>query len=395
MSGATAAGAVWVFWVCLLLIAHTYILYPIVLFVASSLEQIRRDWRYLTRRRSRRHTALKPEHLPALSLIVPAYNEQDHLAGKIANLGELDYPPAKLEVVFVSDGSTDRTNEILQALDKPQIQALFLRVRAGKANALNRGVERAKHDILVFSDASTLFAPDALRQLVRHFEDPRVGVVCGALQFRGNDEYRQTEGVYWQYESMLRLMEGRLGATLTASGAVYALRRRCYVALPPDVIIEDFVVPMNARKLGYRVLYDPEVVATDFAASSVAGEFTRRVRIAAGSFRALHDLVRIPFHFFTYLAFFSHKLLRWILPFLLIGLLASSSLLWSSPAYRMAFIGQLLFYLWAGIGFLFRQRMLRFRYALVGYYLLAIHLAFLVGFFQFLRGRQVTWQRVS
>src|SRR5262249_4333539 len=157
---------------------------------------------------------------------------------------------------------------------------------------------------------------------------------------------RQTEGVYWKYEGMLRLMEGRLGATLTASGAIYGLRRRCYVPLDPEVMIEDFVVPMNVRKLGYRVLYDPEVVAADFAASSVAGEFTRRVRIAVGSFRALRELLPIPFHFFTYLAFFSHKFLRWILPFLLIGLLVTSGLLSATPLYRLAFAAQLLFYLW-------------------------------------------------
>lgn len=388
--------AEYLFWICLLLVAYTYFLYPILLFLAYALSQVRRDWHYLIDRRDRRRPPLAPQELPAVSLIVPAYNEEARLLDKIANVRQLDYPREKLEVVFASDGSTDRTNEILQALQDSNIQAVFLPARKGKSTALNHAVAQAQHDILIFSDATTLFAPDALKKLVRHFSDPGVGVVCGALQFQRTLESQQTEGVYWKYESMLRLMEGRLGATLTASGAIYALRRQCYRPLAADVLIEDFAMPMNARKLGYRVIYDAEAVATDFAAASVAGEFTRRVRLAVGSFRALGEFARIRLRPFTYLVFFSHKLLRWVLPFLLIGLLVSNGVLWSNPLYRVAFIGQLFFYLWAGVGFVFQHRMQRTRYALMGYFLLAIHLAFLVGFVRFLVGRQeATWQRVN
>jgi cellulose synthase/poly-beta-1,6-N-acetylglucosamine synthase-like glycosyltransferase len=223
-----------------------------------------------------------------------------------------------------------------------------------------------------------------------------VGVVCGSLHFEASAESRQTEGVYWTYESMLRLMEARIGATLTASGAIYALRRCCYPCLPADTVLEDLVIPMNARKLGYRVLYDPEAIGTDFAASSVAGEFTRRVRVATGSFRALGQIVRTPLGPVTAFAFFSHKFLRWILPLPLIALLLSSGLLWDRPLYRAIFLGQLGFYLWATLGFLFRQRLQRLRFGLLGYYLLAIHLAFLVGFIRFLRGRNAAaWHRVN
>ncbi len=385
-----------VFWGCLLLVAHTYLLYPILLFLAYGLEQLRRDLHYLPRRRDRRRSSMKPEELPSISLIIPAYNEQSHLPDKIANVRQLDYPLEKLEVVFVSDGSTDRTNEILGRLEDPNIQTVFLPIRQGKPTALNHGVARAKHDILILSDAATLFEPDALKKLVRHFAEPKVGVVCGALQFQGNAESRQTEGVYWKYESMLRLMESRLGATLTASGAMYALRRQCYRPLATDVLVEDFVTPMNARRLGYQVLYDPEAVATEFAAASVAGEFTRRVRIAVGSFRALGEFMRTPLSPFTYVAFFSHKLLRWILPGLLIGLLASSALLHRSPLYWPFFALQIVFYLWALFGYVFHDRLQRVRYGLIAYYLMAIHLAYLVGFVRLFRGgEKATWQRVG
>jgi cellulose synthase/poly-beta-1,6-N-acetylglucosamine synthase-like glycosyltransferase len=388
--------AKYVFWASFLLVAHTYLLYPIVLFLAYSLVQIRRDWHYLRSRRDSRSPSQSAMHLPPVTLIIAAYNEEASLRDKLDNIRRLDYPRDRLQVIVVSDGSTDRTNDILRAAADAEIQCIFLPTRGGKASALNHAVGEARHDVLIFSDAATLFAPSALRHLARHFADPRVGVVCGSLHFEASAESRQTEGVYWTYESMLRLMEARIGATLTASGAIYALRRCCYPRLPADTVLEDLVIPMNARKLGYRVLYDPEAVGTDFAASSVAGEFTRRVRVATGSFRALGQVVRTPLGPVTAFAFFSHKFLRWILPLPLIALLVSSGLLWDRPLYRAIFLGQLGFYLWATLGFLFRQRLQRLRFGLLGYYLLAIHLAFLVGFIHFLRGRKATaWQRVN
>lgn len=386
----------WFFWACFLLVMHTYLLYPAFLFVACAVVQIHRDWQYLSTRRDRRSAVPAPDTLPAVCLIISAYNEQAHLPDKLANIRAFDYPRDRLEVIFVSDGSTDGTNAILQAVEDANIRTVFLPQRGGKSNALNHGADQAKHEILVFSDAATLFEAAAVRKLVRHFTDPSVGVVCGALHFHASAESRQTEGVYWTYECMLRLMEARLGATLTASGAIYALRRECYVPLPPDTLVEDLLVPMNARRTGYRVLYDPEATATDFAASTVAGEFTRRVRIATGSFQALRRLAAIRLGPMTTFAFFSHKVLRWILPLLLIGLLVTSAMLWSRPFYRAILIAHGLFYVWAALGFLFRQRVHGIPYALLGYYLVAIHLAYLVGFVRYATGRtEPTWQRVN
>ena len=152
-------------------------------------------------------------------------------------------------------------------------------------------------------------------------------LVCGSLQFRGTTESTQTEGIYWKYEGMLRLMEARVGATLTASGAIYALRRECYQTIESDTLIEDFVIPMNARAAGYKVLYDPEVTATEFAALNNRGkEFPRLPSgLAVGSFRALGTLLRVRLDAMTYVAFFSHKVLRWIVAVLLIGLWLSNA----------------------------------------------------------------------
>ena len=384
-----------VFWACCLLTAHTYLLYPVFLFGASSVVQVWRDWQYLRTRLERRRIPAEPGELPAVTLIIPAYNEARHLPDKLANLRALDYPKERLRILFVSDGSADGTNALLSGVEGGNLEVLYLPIRSGKASAVNQGVACARTGIVVFSDAATLFAPDALRKLVRHFADSRVGVVCGALRFEASTESRQTEGVYWRYESMLRLMESRLGVTLTASGAIYAMRRECFVPLSADTLVEDLLVPVNARRKGFRVLYDPDAIATDFASSTVAGEFTRRVRIATGSFRALGEILRGPLDPMTAFAFFSHKLLRWILPFLLLGMVFTSATLWEQPAYRALFVAQLVFYIWAAVGCAFRRRIQRVRYALLAYYLLAIHLAFLVGFMRFLTGqRGVEWRRV-
>jgi len=384
------------FWICFLLVAHTYLLYPVFLFGASAAVQTWRDWRYLQSRQDRRRVSTQLADSPAVSLIIPAYNEEGHLPEKLENLRALEYPKDLIEIIFVSDGSTDATNAILGAAEGGNVRVVYLPARRGKSSALNEAVARTHHDILVFSDTATLFEPDAVQKLVRHFADPRVGVVAGALQFQASAESRQTEGLYWRYESMLRLMESRLGLTLTASGAIYALRRECFVPLAATTLVEDLVVPMNARKRGFRVLYDHEARATDFAPATVAGEFTRRVRIATGSFRALGQLLQGPLDPLTAFAFVSHKLLRWVLPFLLIGMLLTSAALWPHPVYRALFLAQAAFYAWGIAGWLFRRQIQGVRYALVAYYLLAMHLAFLVGFLRFLsRRNDVGWRRVS
>ncbi|HXN24896.1 MAG TPA: glycosyltransferase family 2 protein [Candidatus Dormibacteraeota bacterium] len=384
------------FWICFFLVAYTYFIYPLVLFFAYALAQIRRDWKYLSGRRGRRATDAASVELPTVSLIVPAHNEAKALPQKLANLNTLSYPPQKLEVIFVSDGSEDDTNGILSRLSGETIRNVFLSERGGKSNALNHGVDRARNEILVFSDASTLFAPDAILKLVRHFSNPKIGVVCGALAFVATSESRQTEGLYWRYESILRLMEARLGATLTASGAIYAIRRECYRPLSKHTLVDDLVVPMNARRLGYDVVYDPEAAGSDFAAASVKDEFARRVRLAVGSFRALGELWRAPMPGFTRVAFFSHKLLRWVLPFLLVGVLFSNIFLLRGPLYSVIFVAQAGFYLLACIGFMFHERAETARYALVSYFLVAMNIAFLVGFFRFLRGpKEVGWQQVN
>jgi cellulose synthase/poly-beta-1,6-N-acetylglucosamine synthase-like glycosyltransferase len=391
-----SSGAFLLFWFSLSVIFYTYLLYPIILFGVYSLVQIRSDLQYLAGPKNRRVDCPHPEQLPRVSLVIAAHNEEMHLADKIRNLRELSYPRSSLEIIIVSDGSEDRTNEILSSAADDQIRVIMLEKRKGKANALNIAVGHTTNEILVFSDAATLFAADTVEKLVRHFKDPSVGVACGFLKFKASSESRQTEGVYWKYETILRLMEARLGATLTASGAIYALRKACFRELSDDVVIDDFVVPMRARQRGYSVVFDPEAVGFDFAALSVHGEFTRRARLALGSFRATRELIQIPVNFMVRTAFFSHKLLRWTVPFLLIVLFVANTALLSLSVYSAFFGVQIFVYIWAILGFVFRDQMRKVRFGLLGYFWLAMNLAFLLGFWRFLLGRQGgPWQRVE
>jgi cellulose synthase/poly-beta-1,6-N-acetylglucosamine synthase-like glycosyltransferase len=384
------------FWASFSLVLYTYFVYPAILFVSYSFLQIRSDWRHLFEGKDRRVAALREDQAPAISFLVPAYNEEAHLPQKIANLRAMDYPPEKLQIIIVSDGSTDATNDILRALPDANIEVHVLPERSGKAAALNHAVGQARNEILVFSDTSTLFAGDALRKLVRHFVDAKMGAVCGALRFQASTASQRTEGLYWKYECMLRLMEARLGATLTASGAIYALRREAYVPLERGAVLDDFIIPMNARSAGYKVGYDPEATATDYGSESVEGEFKRRVRLATGSFLSLFFLLRVKMGFFGRFAFISHKLLRWIVPLLVATLLVSNAALVRHPVYAVFGALQLSFYLWASLGYLFRHRLQRARFALVAYYLLAMNLAFLVGLFRYLTNQnEGTWQRVT
>jgi cellulose synthase/poly-beta-1,6-N-acetylglucosamine synthase-like glycosyltransferase len=235
------ACAGFIFWLSLLGILYTYFGYPMLLFVCYGLSQMSRDLRYLMNRRDRRRGDRSAEELPALSMLIAAYNEEEHLQEKIRNIAALDYPADKLQVVIVSDGSSDGTNSILRQISDSRIEVVFQPERGGKAAALNVALERARHDLLVHSDCSTMFSPDALRKLVRHFTDTATGLVCGSLLFEAGAESRQTEGIYWKYETVLRLMEARLGATLTPSGAMYAVRRSAYAPPGQGVVVDDIV----------------------------------------------------------------------------------------------------------------------------------------------------------
>ncbi len=376
-----------IFWLSLFFLIYSYVFYPLLLALLAKIWKVK-------------EFKLSSE-LPKLSLIIAAYNEEKVIKGRIENCLNLDYPQDSLEIIIASDGSSDKTNEIVREYQSRGIILLDFENRRGKVNVLNEIVPQAKHSIVVFSDANTMFKRDALKKLVRYFGDSRVGCVCGGLQFvnaKGSNT-GELEGVYWRYETMIKKFEGRRGSLLGVNGAIFAIRKECYYSCPPDTIVEDFVMPMKILEKGHAVVYEPEAIAIEEAAHKIIHEKQRRIRIGAGDFQALFRLLPMlnPFRGFPALAFWSHKVLRWFAPFfLIICFFTNLSLFAKEPVYAVIFIIQCVFYGCAFIGQMFSWSGINIKLFSLCYYFVSMNLALLLGFVRYLTGRQnVKWQRTE
>ncbi len=383
-----------VFWGALGLIAYTYAIYPLVLFAMAAGVQMARDLRFLLRRRDGRRPRRAEPSL--VTLLVAAHNEERWLADKLRNALALDYPPDRIEVLIGSDGSTDATVAVARACGDPRVRVVAFPDRRGKSAVLNDLIPKARGEVVVLSDANTRFEPNALWMLARHFADPSVGAVCGELRLEATPQAGKAEAVYWRYEMALKFLENRLGAVLGANGGIYAIRRDRFVPFPPATIVDDFVIPMQIRAAGWRVVHDPEALALEEVAPTLEAEFRRKVRIGAGDFQSLALTWRLllPRYGFTALAFWSHKVLRWGVPFFLLAALGASILLAGRPLYLVLLAGQGILYLAALAAHGLRGA--RGPLLTVPYYFAAMNLALLLGFVRFLTGGQrVTWERAG
>src|SRR5262245_20952127 len=198
--------------------------------------------------RSREAGALADDQLPCVSVLISAYNEESEIGERICNLAGLDYPSGKLEIVIASDGSSDRTNDIVRRYADSGVVLLDFAARRGKASVLNDAMALVRHPIVVLSDANTHMAPDALRHLARWFHDPKIGVVCGRLVLTDQRTGRNVDSLYWKYETFLKKCESRLGALLGTNGGIYAIRRDVFQPIPANTIVDDFVIPLLARQ---------------------------------------------------------------------------------------------------------------------------------------------------
>ncbi len=384
------------FWGTAFVLLHTYFFYPIVLMALDAVYQAFGNLRYIRsgdERRKPRATHLAPQ----VSLVVAAYNEEACIAEKVRNSLALDYPSERFEVLIGSDGSTDRTNEIVAECSDPRVR-LSVADRAGKTAVLNRCIPHAKGEIIILSDANTLIDPAAIKKLVRHFRNPDVGAVCGKLKLYNPKVKGYEESAYWTYESLIKFYEGKRGAVMGANGGLYAIRRTLFRPLSPGTIVDDFVIPLRILENGYGVLYDPEAVAWEETTEDYAREFGRRARIAAGNFQSLRMVPRLllPTAGFRAFAFWSHKVLRWCAPaFMAVALGSNAFLLNDGPLYWVTFFAQLAFY---GLAFIGRRTrnvpgILR-KAASIAYYFVTMNLAMAVGFWRFVRGSQrAAWER--
>ncbi len=373
------------FWAAAVLLAQTYFLYPLWLLLLA------------LPRRGRRDVPGPLRGWPTVSLVVAAHDEAGCIGDKLANSLALDYPAERLEVLIGSDGSTDGTDAIVRAHPDPRVQ-LSAGPRAGKTGVLNRCIPAARGELVVLSDANTRIDPGALKALVRHFQDPEVGAVCGRLQLYNPTRAEYEESAYWKYESWLKALEGAQGAVVGANGGLYAIRRALFTRLPPATIVDDFVIPLRLLDQGYRVLYEPAALASEETTEDYRREFGRRARIAAGNFQSLGLVPGLlsPLRGFPAFAFWSHKVLRWCAPALMLVALAANVALLEVPFYRVTMAAQVAFYALAVLGSRAAGPSRVRRIASMAYYFVTMNLAIAVGFWRFLRHSQAAaWERTA
>jgi len=328
--------------------------------------------------------------LPSVSVIIAAHNEEERISDRIKNFLSLDYPRHCLEVIIISDGSTDSTNEILRRYEKGVIRPVILPKRVGKALALNRGVETAKGEILVFADARQSFAPDAIRELVADFADPQIGAVSGELVLSGADcrPPEHTAGLYWHYEKWIRKTESRVDSVIGATGAIYAIRKKLFVPLPAGTILDDVMIPMRIAMAGHRVVFEKRAVAYDLPASSIEQEFQRKVRTLAGNFQILQFMPELlsPFRNRLFVQYVSHKVTRLLAPYWLLSLFVSSLVL-GTGVYGVALWAQVAGYALALTGWLLRRTPLHVPFASIALTFVMMHYASFLGLVYFLKAR--------
>lgn len=371
------------FWGAIGVIAWVYVGYPVVLGVVAAM-----------RRKPVRRRPIEP---PA-SLIICAYNEERDIRRKLEETLACDYPAAKLEVIVASDGSTDRTDDIVRDF-APRVRLLRVEGRGGKTVAQNAAVAAATGDILVFSDVTTVYAPGAIRAMVENFADPRVGCVGGDLHYERDPHNPSAQGraLFWGYERQLRVWESQVHSIVGVAGCVYAMRRELYEPLDPGAI-SDFVQPGMVTERGWRTVLEPEALAFEPVEShSLGEELHRRARVITrglrGAFRmpALLNPLRHPW-FATLL--WSHRVLRWLVPVFLLILLAASLVLAGRGAiYGLALAGQLAVYGAGLLAFLLERARVRVPGAFIPLYFCVVNLAPLLALAWLARGeRKVVWE---
>jgi cellulose synthase/poly-beta-1,6-N-acetylglucosamine synthase-like glycosyltransferase len=265
--------------------------------------------------------------------------------------------------------------------------------RSGKPGVLNQLLPHATGDIVVFCDANTELEPDAVRSLVRHFTQPEIGCVCGELRLRSRGQV-SGEHLYWRFETLLKFLESRVNMLVGANGALFAIRRSLFVPIPTDGIVEDLLIAMNVRAAGFRVVYDPEAIAWEEVAPNAGQEFRRHVRIGAGNFHALRYTWRLlkPTAGTVALAFWSHKVCRWLVPLFLAAAQASAVMLAAQPVYGFAASLGVMLVLLAFVGHRLGRRARYWAPASIPYYFLSMNLALLFGLIAFVRGTQtIVW----
>lgn len=381
-----------IFWASLFIIAYSYAGYGILLYVLVRIKKLLRKIPKLS----------VDTYEPEVTLVVAAYNEEEFIHIKIKNTLELEYPREKLQVIFITDGSSDSTPQIIR--DSP-FELLHQPERRGKVAAMNRAIGYVKAPIVVFCDANTLLNKECIRELVKHYSDPKVGAVAGEKKVlaAADSQAAGAEGIYWKYESALKRLDSELYSVVGAAGELFSVRTHLFERAKEDTIIEDFVQSLQVCLKGYVVRYEPKAYATESASLTMRDEQKRKVRICAGAFQAMY-ILRELFNVFKYpvlsFQFISHRILRWTLcPVCLVLVLLSNIGIVLGGAgwiYSLLLALQGCFYVLAIIGWLYANRNIKLKLLYIPYYFLFMNISVFMGFARFLQKRQtVLWEKAA
>ncbi len=374
------------FWISIAAILYTYLGYPVAVWLLGCYRnpQIR-----------------KREITPRVSVVIACHNEQGNIAARIRNLFESDYPLNKLQIVIVSDGSTDRTEEIARREGSDRVRVVGYKEQKGKAIALNVGVAHAAGEVIVFADARQSFETGAIKELVANLADPSVGAVSGELILDGSGgSVGEGVGLYWKYEKWIRRCESRAGSAIGATGAIYAIRRELWQTLPRNTILDDVYTPMRIALGGRRVVFDEKARALDRVVESAGREFARKARTLTGNYQLCQLIPRllVPNSALVF-QFYSHKLMRLAAPIFFLLLLIANVILVASPSgsagfiYQTALATQSLFYCGVLAGAFLLKRNRRVRLLSLAYVFSLMNAAALVGLFYFVVGKRNVWAR--
>lgn len=329
---------------------------------------------------------------PTVSFIVAAFNEERIIRAKIENDLLLDYPKDKIEIIIVSDGSSDQTSSIVAEYASKNIIGLHKPEREGKTAALNRAVAQARHEILIFSDANSMFRTDAVKKLVRHFADMSIGGVCGRKSVLKSENRVASLGdkLFWNYESALKQAESNLGSIPTADGEIFALRKKLYQVVDPRIINDDMAITLNIRAQGLRIIYDQTAITEEEASITLKDDFNVKSRMVYGGLQIMSQFRSElnPLTSFFGLQFFFHKTLRYSMWALLVLIMLLNIVnLGINSFYNIFFLLQLAFYTMAAIGYLLDKKRIKSPLFYIPFYYCNVNLAAFKGFLFFLKQR--------
>ena len=337
---------------------------------------------------------------PGVSLVIPAYNEEKSIRDKLRNVLALNYPTEKIEIVVVSDASSDRTDEIVESFKPMGVKLLRMEQRNGKIAAYRKALAHLKGEILLFSDATSILDREAVTHLVGNFNDPSVGCAGGLLLYVNPKKAMVGEGEsqYWSYEKKIREYESRLSSLTSVSGTLYAVRKNLYPGDMKDDLADDFIVPFEVKMKGFRVVLEPEAVCRELTVHSIPEEMAKRVRITLQNIRGLLDRLEIlnPFKYGIYsVLVISHKVFRLLVPvFLLVLFVSNAVLAFESRLFLLLLFSQLFFYLAAIVGY-FLNKSVKLKVIESIFYFCLSNLAILIGIIRYFKGKRVvTWEPI-